>query len=332
MRAVVRMLYHKTMDKRKKDTATAEGNGAAVQKEESKFAKIMRIKRNLSICFNFIYIIAYMAFTVFTFAGDNAEITWLPYVFGGFIVIYMVLFIVSLALAKNDGRKQNTVKDYKSGLKITKKLLKIVNLILAVALVTNAVSGDRSIFSLIISFVSALYAVYQIVSEIRRMIKRRKKLKYKEKKSECDRRFLDDVKSIWSGEEQGEEQTEVAAEVSDATAENAASDMTGVEQTADQSDNMSAETVDGTGGEESLVAVGEAESGKKKSGVASRISGIGKAASKKIDEVKKSAIEKVEEVKSAAEKAKRIGARAKEYYGERKQIEEEMSGKKKKKK
>lgn len=172
------MLYHYIMEKRK-NAADVAGNDVEVKKEESKFAKLMRVKRNLSICFNFVYIIAYMAFTVFTFAGDNAEITWLPYVFAGFILVYAVLFICQLAIAKNDRRKQNTVKDYKSGLKIVKKLLKLVNLILAIALVVNAVSGDRNIFSLVLSCVSVLYVIYQIIAEIRKMIKRRKKTKDK---------------------------------------------------------------------------------------------------------------------------------------------------------
>lgn len=323
------------MEKRKKETAVADGNGVAAQKEESKFTKFMRIKRNLSICFNFIYIIAYMAFTVFTFAGDNAEITWLPYVFVGVILIYMVLFIVSLALAKNDRRKQNTVKDYKSGLKITKKLLKLVNLVLAIALVANAVSGDRNIFSLIMSCVSVLFVIYQIFSEIRKMIKRRKKLRIKEKKDECDKRFFDDVKNIWNGDASatGEASSDVSGETG-VTAECAASEEESVaaEQTEEGSDISAQNEIVPVRDGENLPEVADGENGKKKKGVVSRISGIGKAASKKIDDVKKSATEKVEEVKSAAEKAKRIGARAKEYYGERKQIEEEMSGKKKKKK
>lgn len=312
------------MGKRKNEVATADGNGVAVQKEESKFTKLMRVKRNLSICFNFIYIIAYMAFTVFTFAGDNAEITWLPYVFGGFIVIYMALFIASLAIAKNDRRKKNTVKDYKSGLKIVKKLLKLVNLVLAIALVVNAVSGDRNIFSLALSFVSVIFVLYQIFAEIRKMIKRRKKLKIKEKKDECDQRFIADVKQIWNGEDKKEE---VAAHESVAAE--------ALPETASQTETACASD----GGQELAVQVKEevqtaeavqAEKPAKK-GVTAKISDIGKSATKKLEQAKKSASEKVGEVKAAAEKAKRIGVRAKEYYGERKKIDEEMSGKKKKK-
>lgn len=303
------------MEKRKNEAVNVDGNGVAVQKEESKFTKFMRFKRNLSIAFNFVYIIAYMAFTVFTFAGDNAEITWLPYLFGAFIVFYMVLFIVSLAMAKNNLRKQNAVKDYKSGLKIVKKLLKLVNLILAIALVVNAVSGDRNIFSLILSCVSVLYVIVQIIMEIRKMVKRRKKMKIKEKKEDCDKRFLADVKNIWNGEGEAEktasatddESVEVAAAESDKGVESAPAAVSG----------------------ENPVEIDKEEKPVKK-GVSSGITGLSKAANKKIADVKKSAQDKVEAVKSTAEKAKKITARAKEYYGERKKIEEEMSGKKKK--
>lgn len=308
------------MEKRKKEVVATAGNGASVAKEESKFTKFMRIKRNLSICFNFIYIIAYMAFTVFTFAGDNAEITWLPYLFAGFILFYMVLFIVSLVMAKNERRQQNAVKDYKSGLKIVKKLLKLVNLALAIVLVVNAASGDRNLFSLIISCVSVVYVLYQIFAEIRKMIKRRKKLKIKEKKDECDKKFIDDVRKIWNGEDMPAEQaaqSEIAAD-GVANAEVAASD--GV-----------AAPVDG----ENVPTLQESAPAEvpqpQKKGVTAKISALSKTATKRIDDAKKSALGKVEEVKTAADKAKKIGARAKEYYGERKKIDEEMSGKKKKK-
>ena len=315
------------MERKKNMPAEVDGNGAAVQKEESKFTRFMRIKRNLSIAFNFIYIIAYMAFTVFTFAGDNAEITWLPYLFGGFIVVYMALFIASLAMAKSNRRKENAVKDYKSGLKIVKKLLKLVNLVLAIALVVNAVSGDRNIFSLILSCVSVLYVVIQIILEIRRMIKRRRKMKIKEKQEECDNRFIADVKSIWNGEDKKDAQP-ADVQPEDSVAATEATEESAVE-------NAPAATVENSSAvveaekKPAEVAVQEEKTAKK--GVSAKISAISKSATKKIEDVKKSAQDKVDAVKSTAEKAKKIGARAKEYYGERKKIEEEMSGKKKKK-
>ena len=288
------------MEKRKNTPEVVDGNGAAVQKEESKFTKFMRIKRNLSICFNFVYIIAYMAFTVFTFAGDNAEITWLPYVFGGFIVVYAALFIASLALAKNDRRKANAVKDYKSGFKIVKKLLKMVNLVLAIALVVNAVSGDRNIFSLILSCISVLYVAYQIIAEIRKMIKRRKQLAIKEKKDECDKKFIDDVKKIWNGctrrsrlkrsdkfREKECTQYPFFAYVKIERRERGIFMPYSIMLDA------------GHGGKDpGAVSAGRQEK---------------------------------DDTLSTAEKAKKISARAKEYYGERKKIDEEMSGKKKKK-
>lgn len=310
------------MERKKNMSAKVDGNGAAVQKEESKFSRFMRIKRNLSIAFNFIYIIAYMAFTVFTFAGDNAEITWLPYLFGGFIVVYMALFIASLAMAKSNRRKANAVKDYKSGLKIVKKLLKLVSLVLAIALVVNAVSGDRNIFSLILSCVSVLYVVIQIIMEIRKMIKRRRKMKIKEKQEECDNRFIADVKSIWNGDDKKDAQPEDSVAATAAIEESAA-------------ENAPAATVDNASvvveAEKKPAEVAAQEEKPAKKGVSAKISAISKSATKKIEDVKKSAQDKVDAVKSTAEKAKKIGARAKEYYGERKKIEEEMSGKKKKK-
>lgn len=308
------------MEERKKVSAEVDGNGAAACKEESKFTKFMRVKRNLSICFNFVYIIAYMAFTVFTFAGDNAQITWLPYLFGGFILLYMALFIASLVIAKNDRRKANTVKDYKSGLKIVKKLLKLVNLILAIALVVNAVSGDRNLFSLILSCVSVLYVILQIILEIRKMIKRRKKLKIKEKKEECDKKFIEDVKQIWNGTEKIQQSE--GAQTKDIT-----SSENNDGQVIAAAEDVNAVALSGKEIETAEVAVVEKPA---KKGVSAKITDLSKAANKKISDVKKSAQDKVDAVKSTAEKAKKITARAKEYYGERKKIDEEMSGKKKK--
>lgn len=319
------LLYHYGMDKRKKEVADVAGNGVAVEKEESKFTKFMRIKRTLSICFNFVYIIAYMAFTVFTFARDNAEITWLPYLFAGFILFYMVLFIISLAMAKNERRQKNAVKDYKSGLKIVKKLLKLVNLALAIVLVVNAASGDRNLFSLIISCVSVVYVLYQIFSEIRKMIKRRRKMKIKEKKEECDKKFIDDVKKIWNGEDEPAEQPEQTL-ADDAGEEAAATVSAPATDNAPETDSApeSVEVPVATAAE-------EAKEEAPQKGVSAKISALGRTATKKIDEAKKTALGKVNEVKNAAEKAKKIGIRAKAYYGERKKIEEDMSGKKKKK-
>ena len=324
LRKDIRMVYHYGMEKRKKEVVSTDGNGATVAKEESKFTKFMRIKRILSICFNFVYIIAYMAFTVFTFAGDNAEITWLPYLFAGFILFYMVLFIVSLVMAKNERRQKNAVKDYKSGLKIVKKLLKLVNLALAIVLVVNAASGDRNLFSLIISCVSVVYVLYQVFAEIRKIIKRRKKLKIKEKKDECDKKFIDDVKRIWNGEEAPAENAEQSS-ATDTVADDEVAAAASETVPAGESVPATAAAVP------AATASAEVEEKTSKKGVSAKISALGKTASKKLDDAKKSALSKVEEVRAAADKAKKIGTRAIEYYGERKKIDEEMSSKKKKK-
>lgn len=308
------------MDKRK-NAVDVDGNDVAVKNEESKFTKLMRVKRNLSICFNFVYIIAYMAFTVFTFAGNNAEITWLPYLFGGFILVYAVLFICSIAIAKNDRRKQNTVKDYKSGLKIVKKLLKLVNLILAIALVVNAVSGDRNIFSLALSCVSVVFVLYQIIAEIRKMVKRRKAIKVEEKKEDCDKRFIEDVRQIWKGEEKTESVAENVAE----NVETEQTDKSVALPEGGNDDKIAGEVAASGGNEPSENAEASAPAVKKNS-VKTGLSKISKAANEKLEKAKKSA----QELKNTAEKAKKITARAKDYYNERKQIDEEASGKKKK--
>lgn len=306
--------------------ADANSDGVAVQKEESKFSKLMRFKNNLFIVFNFVYILAYMAYTAITLVGENAEIAWLPYVLGGFIVVYMVLFIVSVAVAKNDRRKQNSVKNYKSGLKIVKKLLKLVNLLLAIAIVVNTVQSDKSLFSFILSCVSVVFVLIQIILEIRKIIKRRKKLIMKEKKEDCDKRFIDDVKNIWKGEDKTDE---VQSGLTEVVADGNAAEIAAAENTSAVTCQPACENTQNVPSvvEDKPVEVETVEKPVKKP---SRIKELSKAAEKKISDVKKSATDKVEAVKSTAEKAKKITARAKEYYGERKKIEEEMSGKKKK--
>lgn len=324
------------MGKKKKEAVAVDGNGAAVAKSESKFTKFKRRKRILFLCFNFVYILAYMAYTAYTLISQNAGIFWLPYAFGGFIVVYLVLFVISLAMAKNERRQENAVKDYKSGLKIIKKLLKLINLALAIAVVANTVAiGGINLFSLILSCVSVLYVVIQIFREIRKMVKRRKKLKIKEQKEDCDKRFMNDVKNIWYGKDKGGDE-KTADSVDEVAAAPVGESGEESEFFEESSASVPEAEVVASGGEEAIAEDEEvkapvAASEKKKSAIEKKFSEFGKVANKKFNEVKKTATDKFESVKKSAtekagavkdtaERAKKISERAKEYYDERKQI------------
>lgn len=169
-------------------------------KQETKLSTFSKLRKAGFVIFNLLYIIAYSVYTAITLTTKNQQIEWLPYALGAFIAVYLVLFISMLATGRGDRRVKNDVKNYKSSFKIIKKLLKLANLFLTIAMVVNAVVNDRdSLFALILACVSVPFVLLQIILEIRKIIKRHKMLKIKEEKEACDKKFIGDVKEIIKG-------------------------------------------------------------------------------------------------------------------------------------
>ena len=159
-------------------------------------SKLSKAYRALFILWNLLYIVAYSVFIVITMSRKNAEITWLPYLLIAFTAAYFVAFVAMIFMGRSNARLGSAVKDYKSSFKIMKLCLKLFNLLLTIAVVFNTVYNDRSTFSIVLTAVSIPYVIFQIVSSVRKIVKRKRKEKLKEKKSGLRKGLVNDVKDI----------------------------------------------------------------------------------------------------------------------------------------
>lgn len=163
------------------------------EKKESLFKKLSRI---WFIIFNLAYIIAYSVYTGYTLVNNNASMVWLPYILAVFILIYWVIFIVTLAKGSKHKLK-SAKKDFKASFKILKQVLKLANLALTVTMITNTVLNDsKSWFAFILACVSIPYVVLQIIMSIVKFAKRKKKEKIKERKRQMKNEFVSDMKQM----------------------------------------------------------------------------------------------------------------------------------------
>lgn len=156
------------------------------EEKESKLKKASKAYQTLQkiwfILFNMAYIIAYSVFTGFSLVNKNQQVPWLPYVLGGFILVFLGVFIATLVQGSKEQVK-SIKKDYKGSFKVIKKLLKLVNLAVTITIVTGTVMSDtKNIFELVLMGVSIAYTALQIIMEIVKFVKRKKKEKKKAQK------------------------------------------------------------------------------------------------------------------------------------------------------
>lgn len=148
------------------------------------------------IVFNMLYVSAFVAYSAISIYSKNQTVKWVPYVIIVMSVIYFVTFVVTL-LAGNKKEVKANVKNYKSSLKIFKKILKLSNLALSVMMITNTVLYDKdSLFSFVLAAVSLPFVVLQIITEIVKIVKRRKKLRLQQEKESLKNDYVSDVKEI----------------------------------------------------------------------------------------------------------------------------------------
>lgn len=144
--------------------------------------KYQLLKKIWFVLFNMAYIIAYSVFTGLSLVNKNQQVPWLPYVLGAFILMFLVLFIVTVVQGSKDQVK-SIKKDYKSSFKIIKKLLKLINLAMTITIVAGvAITSAKNMFELVLMCISIIYVVFQILMEVIKFFKRKKKEKKKAEK------------------------------------------------------------------------------------------------------------------------------------------------------
>lgn len=160
--------------------------GIIQEEKQSKLQKNKKmyqlIKKIWFIIFNVAYIVAYSVFTGISLLNKNPQVPWLPYVLGAFILVFLGLFIATTVQGSEEQVK-SIKKDYKSSLKIIKRVLKLINLAMTITIVSSvALTSGENIFELVLMSISIVYVVFQIVMEIIKFIRRKKKEKKKAEK------------------------------------------------------------------------------------------------------------------------------------------------------
>ncbi len=104
--------------------------------------------------------------------------------------------------------------------KIIKKVLKVANIILTVAMAANTFMYDKkSMFAFVLTCISIAYIIIQIISEIVKFVRRKKKQKIKEEKTKLKKEFVANIKTAISDDKSSNnvEQTAALATVVDET-------------------------------------------------------------------------------------------------------------------
>lgn len=290
----------------KKDISKSERKSSLasdVKQLKETAAEVGKLYNILFVVWNLLYIVAYSVFIVITMSRKNAEVEWLPYLLIAFTAAYFVAFVVMLILGRSKASIKASVKNYKSTFKIIKLCFKLFNLLLTISMVFNAVLNDRSLFSIILAAVSVPYVIWQIISAIRKMVKRSRKAKVADQKRDLRKGLIGDVKGIVKGDTAAPEQQNAAQP---ADAKN--SELQAAASVQESFEPRTAEVV---------VAEQAPQTPAPKS----------KAAAK-LDEAKKKAQAKLDSAKAVVQKGGKVVERVKRYKSDVNELE---SGKKKKK-
>lgn len=194
------------------------GNVNQVENVKKKTSLLKKLSKVWFVLFNFGYIVAYTVYTAYAIVNKHMHFEWLQYVLGAFIVVYWGILIATLVSGSKQKYK-SVKKDYKSSFKIIKKVLKIANLILTATMVANTIMYDKkNMFAFVLTCISISYILIQIISEIVKFVRRKKKQKIKEEKAKLKKEFVANIKNaISEGDDcpSIEEQTVALATVAD---------------------------------------------------------------------------------------------------------------------
>ena len=190
-----------------------------VENAKKKTSLLKKLSKIWFVLFNFGYIVAYTVYTAYAIINKHVQFEWLQYVLGAFIIVYWGVLIATLVSGSKKQFK-SAKKDYKSSFKIIKKVLKVANLILTVAMAANTFMYDKkSMFAFVLTCISIAYIIIQIISEIVKFVRRKKKQKIKEEKAKLKKEFVANIKTAISddGSSNNVEETAALATVVDET-------------------------------------------------------------------------------------------------------------------
>ena len=190
-----------------------------VENAKKKTSLLKKLSKIWFVLFNFGYIVAYTVYTAYAIINKHVQFEWLQYVLGAFIIVYWGVLIATLVSGSKKQFK-SAKKDYKSSFKIIKKVLKVANLILTVAMAANTFMYDKkSMFAFVLNCISIAYIIIQIISEIVKFVRRKKKQKIKEEKTKLKKELVANIKSAISddGSSNNVEETAALATVVDET-------------------------------------------------------------------------------------------------------------------
>jgi hypothetical protein len=153
---------------------------------KSQFTFAEKVRRRVVIVkfiFEFLSMIFYTAFTIIMLQRSWGKSTYMAVILI-LIGVYMLLFVLIILLSL--GRKGHVVrslKDYKSGLRILRSLATLLQVFLTASVITSATFSLQmnGVFKLIVLIVSVAWALFQIVFQIFRMLKRHNCLERKRK-------------------------------------------------------------------------------------------------------------------------------------------------------
>ncbi|MCL2675375.1 MAG: hypothetical protein FWE84_02130 [Firmicutes bacterium] len=145
-----------------------------------------KVKRKLDttrLVFGIISVLVYTVFVLVMLWQSWGSTIYLGIILG-FVVLYVLLFAILLILIrKNRPRFKNSLKNYKSGLKILRSLLVLINFGLTVSVFVHAAGAGSQIvntpFQVTVLIITLTWALFQIVFQINRIIKRNKALRRK---------------------------------------------------------------------------------------------------------------------------------------------------------
>lgn len=144
-----------------------------IKRHKSLAQKIRERLEITKMVFSFLSVLLFTAYIVYMLYRQWGHSVYL-YTVMGVIGLYIVIFLVTLIIMRLSGRTlDRTIKNYKSGLKILKSALVLLNFILTVSILSiSIVNIKEAALQYWVLIISAVWAAFQIAFQISRIAKR----------------------------------------------------------------------------------------------------------------------------------------------------------------
>lgn len=151
-----------------------QNQATPIKKHLTLYQKVKNRLNITKLIFGILSMVAYTIFTVVMLSKNWGSTVYMGIVMG-FVGVYILLFIIIIILTVKSGKKvSRSFKDYKSGLKILSNLLRLINFGLSVSIFTHASYSDigSTFFQITVLIFTMTWALFQIVYQVTRMLKR----------------------------------------------------------------------------------------------------------------------------------------------------------------